>query len=711
MYFGTINGLTYFHPDSLDFNETPPSVFFTDLKLFNEPVPINEKSILSSHIDETNEIVLKYRQKVITFEFVALNYFTPGNNYYSYYLEGFEETWNKPDNKRSATYTNLSPGTYHFHLKAANNNGVWTENARSVKIIISPPFWLSNWAFILYTAFLAFLVFLYAKYVQYRSREKMAFNLERMEKEKIKDINQHKLNFFTYISHEFKTPLTLILASVEKFLSENVYKVKSSEELLLIKRNAGRLHHLINQLMDFRRIESDHETIHLKKGDIILFLKDTFSAFIPLFAKKHIHYHVNSNFENFFSYFDADKIEKILTNLISNAIKNTQEFGEIRMNVDIVNQNYKEASKKLVIDLYDSGTGIMENETKKVLLPFYQTNNENVKGSGIGLALVNSLINYLKGEMKIHSNGEKGTAVEIVLPLFDHEDMSDKNYKSIEGNKSLLIDQDLFYEEELNDPSVSEKQRDGDFEIMLVEDNKELLNFLAKHFSRKYKIYTATDGKQALEKIQRSTPDIIISDVIMSKIDGITLCSKIKSNINTSHIPFILLTAKSNIVNKIEALDVGADAYLPKPFNLKEIELVVKNMIESRNNLRKHFIKFGNIQHEQIPVNNKDQEFLNHLTAIVHEHLDDPDFNITYFTKEAGISRTLLHLKLKKLVNLSTSEFVKTIRLQKAAQLLREGQSISQAAYAVGFNDPNYFSRSFKEKYKVTPSDYKQSDI
>lgn len=711
MYFGTVNGLYYFHPDSLIQNNVAPGVHFTDLKLFNKSVEVDgENAILDSHIDETKKIVLAHEQNVVTFEFAATNFFSPGKNDFSYYLEGFENGWNKAGSKRTATYTNLSPGTYTFHVKAANNDGTWSGD-RQVQLIVKPPLWLTNWAITCYILLVLIFIYLYRRYLNYRHQEKMAYQLEKVEKEKMKELNQHKLNFFTYISHEFKTPLTLIIASIEKFLNSGISALENNlDEFYLIKRNASRLHFLVDQLMEFRKIESDHATLNFRQGNVILFLQDTFSAFIPLYAKKNISYNFQADKDEYNAYFDADKVEKIVTNLLSNAIKNTKEFGEISMRVDVVLK--KDSDKRLLkIRLADNGVGLPEGEAEKIFMPFYQGKHEKVKssGSGIGLALVHSLTKYLNGSINIESSTKKGTVIDINLPLYENYGSGVSDLKVIDGNKSLIINQDLFDEEEEGDFHIDEREEEKRFELMIVEDNKELLKFLVNYFSDFYKIIYAENGKIALDEIKKRIPDAIISDVVMPEMDGVALCKELKSNISTSHIPFILLTAKSTTENKLEGLDVGADAYLPKPFNLKELALMIKNALDSRNNLKRHFLKFGSIENYDKPVNNKDHDFLNRLLEIVNDNLEDPEFNIAAFTKEAGVSRTLLHLKLKQLVNLSASEFVRTIRLQKATRLLKEGCTVAEIAFMVGFKDPNYFSRSFKEKYGMPPSEYRET--
>ncbi|MBD8488255.1 response regulator [Echinicola sp. CAU 1574] len=709
MYFGTVNGLYHFHPDSIKPVDIPPSVHFMEMKLFNKPLQAGgSEGILDAQIDETEYVELNYYQNVITFDFVATNYFSSGKNVYSYYLEGFEKTWNKPAEKNSATYTNLSPGDYVLHVKAANPNGIWSPE-RTIQLSVKPPIWLTVWAKLLYLLLVILVIYAYKMYLNRRSKEKMVYQLEKVEKDKMEELHQHKLNFFTYISHEFKTPLTLIIAAIDKFLENSQKNSLENQDFKLIKRNAGRLHFLIEQLMEFRKAESDHTCLKLRQGDIVLFLKDTFNAFIPLYNKKNISFNFYSESENKEILFDADKVEKIITNLVSNAIKNTPEFGEINMKVSMIpsKDGHEESIR---IELEDNGIGISEQERNKIFLPFYQAkdNKDSSSGSGIGLALVNSLTKYLGGSIEAENMKDEGMRFTILLPI-NIKAKDQESYKKVVGNKSLSIDEGLF---EINENERGEMALEEEdqvvFDLMIVEDNEEMRKFLVDYFSQYYKVISAKNGLSALDKINKNVPDVIISDVVMPEMGGVELCKIIKGNIDTSHVPFILLTAKSTFENKIEGLGIGADAYLPKPFNLQELRLIVKNILESRNSLKQHFLKFGSIDNYEKPVNNKDHEFLKKLIEIVNQNLEDPSFNITSFSKEAGVSRTLLHMKLKKLVNLSATEFVKAIRLKEATVLLLEGRNVSEVAYAVGFSDPNYFSRTFKDKYGVSPSGYKE---
>jgi signal transduction histidine kinase/ligand-binding sensor domain-containing protein/DNA-binding response OmpR family regulator len=703
MYFGTINGLCYFHPDSLRTNHEPPTIYLSDIKLFNKSVPVGQGTLLVNTIDATQDISLSYEDNVITLEFGAINYYSPGYNQYAYYLEGFERDWNYVDGKSNATYTNLSPGNYTFKVKAANNDGYWSK-VRTLHVHVSPPFWLSAWAWGVYAVLVIALFFAYKSFLNYRNREKMAVQLERLEKEKINAINQHKLNFFTYISHEFKTPLTLIMASIDKFLLDRSVSEEQSAGYASIRRSAKRLHVLIDQLMEFRRIETDHARMNYVNGDIIRFLRDTFMAFQPLFAKKHIDHYFNTDTTAFTTDFDADKLEKIITNLLSNAVKYTGEQGVIDMEV-IIKAGIDLQPDRLMISIQDTGVGMGPEELANIFTVFYQTDHGKKSGSGtgIGLALVKGLVDFMKGTIEIKSAPHTGTQVMLTLPL--PRQVEKTQITLVEGNTTVDVEHVLPLTKGQKDHAAETQPQ---YQMLIVEDSEELIDFLGDHFNTIFKISKAGNGAVALEKIRKSAPDIIVSDVMMPEMDGIELCQAVKSDLSTSHISMVLLTAKTTFENRLDGLDAGADAYLAKPFSLKELSLVVKNLLSSRDRLRTHFLKFGSVKEIEFQVTNRDQDFMLKLTQIVEKHIDNSEFTITRFAEEAAVSRSLLHLKLKKLVNLSASEFIRHIRLQKAAVLLRTTDlNISEVADKVGYADSNYFSRSFKETFSVNPTEYK----
>ncbi len=704
MYFGSINGLCYFHPDSIVADNTLPKVYLSDIKLFNQSIPIENGGILEKHVDAANTLEFKYSENVITLGFASINHTTPGKMKYAFILKGFEKNWNEVDSRQSATYTNLSPGQYTFRVKAANGEGVWSDEIRELGITILPPFWMTHWAMVVYGLLIIGMFWAYRGFLNYRNREKMAVQLERLEKEKIQEINQHKINFFTYITHEFKTPLTLIMASIDRFLMDRSVTEEETSGYRSIRRNARRLHFLVDQLMEFRKVETDHAMVNYVKGDMVLFLRDTFQAFAPLFHQKNIEYHFNTTMDSMITFFDDDKLEKIVTNLVSNAVKYTTEGGAVELEA-----LFSQDNNSVDIIVSDTGAGIDEKEIEDVFTSFYQAElgKSTRSGSGIGLALVKSLVEFLKGQISIESSTYHGTEIRVSLPLTH---TIDREVDFISGNKNINLDHEFPAGVPISG-EVQAHEGASACKLLIVEDNPEIRSFLHGYLGQKYKTVRAGNGREALGKVTTDIPDVIISDVMMPEMDGLELCRRVKEDINTSHIPVILLTAKTTMENRLEGLDAGADAYINKPFSLAELEFSIKNLLDSRNSIKNHFLKFGSLEEVDVTMNNRDQEFLLKLSRIVEENLENSSFNITEFTKQAGVSRSLLHLKLKKLANLSASEFIKAIRLGKAGELLRKTDlTVSEVAYKVGYSDPNYFSRSFKEFYKVNPTEYKQEE-
>ncbi|MBN2484930.1 MAG: response regulator [Bacteroidales bacterium] len=715
IYFGAVNGLTYFKPAELTLNNRRPVIHFTDFKVFNSSLAIGEKNILHSHVNFQNQIKLKYKYKVFTIEFVALNYLSPKTNEYAYYLEGLEKEWNYVGNRNSASYTNLSPGTYTFHVKAANGDGAWSAQNRSISIKILPPFWLSVWGYLLYLIVFSSAILFYIRYTIIRHREKLNMQFALLKNKQNEELSQHRLNFFTYISHEFKTPLTLILATLEHFMDYEGLPPRFKEYGNQIRKNAMRLLFLINQLMDFRKTETDHATLSLNKGEIIGFVRSTFDTFAPLMQKKQITGEFHSGFDSYIAYFDADKIEKILVNLIGNSVNSLENGGSIMVKAEIIEKkqlpnpdNTTESLADIVLTITDNGPGLSPEKLKRVFEPYYSDRPRNIYNSGIGLALVKSLVKFLNGHIDMASAPGKGTATTIQLPLIKNPSPeSVKNEVFIENNNSISLENSIisldnepvFGDGETHDGSLKE------YELLIVEDNKELATFLSHHFARIFKTRVACDGAEGLEKAFKYNPDIVISDIMMPKINGFELCDKLKESFETSHIPIILLTAKTGHETKLEGLHKGADAYLAKPFSLRELDLHVRNIIKGKENLKKYFSRFDpkNVSIGQLA--NKDMAFVETLTRVVFEHLDNSELSVDGLCKMVNISRTLIHLKLKKITGMSTTEFIKSIRLNEAIKLLQTGNyTVSEVAYKTGFNDPDYFRRSFKKLFNTAPS-------
>ena len=706
MYFGAVNGLTYFQPDEIKIIKSEPIVHFTNFRLFNQPVLPGDKSILKKDIDQTSEITLKYSQNVISFGFIALDMYSKGKNNFFYYMDGFESGWQSAGNNRTATYTNLPPGEYYFRIKATNIYNYPNKQERSIKIIILPPIWKTYWAYLIYLILLGGTVFTLYRMNEIRHKEKLTLKIEKIEKEKLTEMHQHKINFFTYISHEFKTPLTIILATLEAFLSGENKTIPDElkNKIFTLKRNALRLQFLINQLMDFRKIETDHASPVMQTGDVICFLREIFYAFNTLFTRKELEYIFVSEYKSLYMKFDPDKLEKIVSNLLSNAFKYTPHNGGITFRVGSLTEG---ESTYLKFSVSDTGNGISNEKLEKIFNLFYKINdNQNdYQGSGVGLTLTQSLVKFLHGSISVESKQGEGTTFTVKLP-YTEELQTNNTQNNISFNRNII--DNLMLQSPPDNEEQGTKDLHKEFEILFVEDNRELLNFLADHFKQKYSTCTVTNGLDALQLIKKRMPDLVVTDLMMPRMDGISLCKELKSGFEYSHIPIIMLTAKSDIETRIGSLEVGADQYLAKPFMLSELELQIRNILVAKANLRKHFIQFGNIQVES-PIKNRDQQFIEKITSVVLEHIDDPEFGVSIITKEIGIGRTLLHTKLKQILGLSATEFINTVRLNEAQKILLKNPDLTMAevAYKVGFNDPNYFSRTFKKIFDVSPTNFR----
>jgi len=706
LYFGSIDGLCFFNSSAITTSQLSLPLRLTDFQLFNRNVIPGKSSILQNQIDHTKRIELKYNQNVFTINYVAIDYANPGSTGYAYYLEGFENKWNYVGDKNSVTYTNLSPGNYVFHIKAVNASGIANSLERTMEIYVAPPFYLSNFAYFLYFLIIAALIWTYTKFVKFLHQKKLEIQLERIEKEKIKELTQHRLNFFTFISHEFKTPLTLILASIDKFIEDKGMEFKKSAELSNVKSNASILFKLIQQLMEFRKIETDHASINLTKLDIVDFIRNATFYFETITIKKGIKLSFISSEPLFECYFDQDKMEKIFFNILSNAVKNTST-GSIEVILNFKDEN--DTQKLITILVNDTGKGMSSTELKNIFNPFYKSpvNREAPESSRIGLALVDSLVKYLNGNILIKSVPQEGTSVKIVLPVLLHLNKTQEENPLPKPQTEVpsIKQSDSLPSESIN---IDTKTK---YTLLIVEDNRELLTFLSKHFAKTYEVMTASNGLLAIKKINKTPPDIIISDVKMPKMNGIELCNSLKNDIKFNYIPIILLSDSNTEKIKIDGLDVGADAYISKPFNLKEFELLISNMIKSRVKLREHVIGIGSFIADKLPNNNKDQEFLSKLSEILEKGFSNPNITIEDIANELNTSRTSLHLNLKRILNKNATELLNEYRLKKAVIMLENNMPVNEIAYYCGYNDPNYFSRVFKRVYGDTPINYKRKAI
>ncbi|MBN2519044.1 MAG: response regulator [Bacteroidales bacterium] len=708
LYFGGINGVTYFNPENIIINQKKPEVVITNFLINNKPVPIGKKNfLLKKHISQTKKIKIPYRYSVISFEFACLNFISPEKNQYAYYLEGFEETWNYVGNQRTVTYTNLNHGNYTLRIKASNNSGIWNEDGISLAITILPPWYNTWWAYAGYFIIIGFILLLFRESVLMRARFKHDLKMEQLEKEKLAEINQVKSNFFINLSHEFRTPLTLILHPVEQLLSAKKIKPELKKQFQMMQRNAKRLLRLINQLMDISKLESDYLKPEVQNGNIAERIEFIVSSFNYRACEKSISLKYNSSHNTFTGYYDQDKLEKILYNIISNALKFTPENGEIVVNVDYYQDiPENENGGYFKISVKDNGIGIEPAEINKIFDRFYQINNQKEKeqtGTGIGLSLVKGLVNIYHGKIDVKSQIDMGTEFTIILPWAERHFPKNEIIGEV-NDYSENFDQEQKIDIQDNIPNNEIQQKNI---ILIIEDNKELNDVLTSHFTNKYRVYNCFSGTQGLEKAKEIMPDIIVSDVMMPGIDGIELCKILKNNELTSHIPIILLTSMTSEEDQVKGMETGADAYITKPFHLKLLNANIENLLDSRKKLRDLFSRSIDVKPSDISITSVDEKFLKKVIELVDKNISNPYFNVDQLSKEIGLSRAHLHRKLVSLTDLPPSGFIRIMRLKRAAKLLVEGQlQVSEVLYEVGIKSRSYFTKSFKEVFGLSPTEY-----
>jgi ligand-binding sensor domain-containing protein/signal transduction histidine kinase/DNA-binding response OmpR family regulator len=718
LFFGGINGLTYFNPDKITYNAFKPKVVITDFLIKNNAVPIGESSPLKKPISETDTIELTYDQAFITFRFAALNFINPEKNQYYFKLKGFyDDDWHYVGNQRTATYTNLDAGTYVFEIKATNNDGVFTDQVKSIRIIVLPPWWKTWWAYGLYIITIGGLLYLFYFYSVKTTKLTHELNFQQLSHEKDQELAQRKLSFFTNISHEIKTPLTLILAPVNKLINLNEGNNKTLNQLRLIQRNGERLVRLINQLLDFRKFDSGHMTLQAAEGNIVRFVKEIIMAFNSYAAHRRIGLKLVADQQRIRLWFDRDKLEKVIYNLLSNALKFSNEGGLVTIRIQPDEAN---PEKSLVIAIEDNGIGIPPHHIDNIFDQFNHLDDKqvNASGTGIGLAFSRGLVELHKGKLEVSSSvatptQEGKTVFTITLPLGNEhlaEGEAIANYKdseNIEGYRESEISASSRLAIEKRKQHVLETAGKEKLILLVVEDNEDVLQFVSSHFEEQFEIHTAQNGvlgwKVAIEVI----PDIIISDVMMPEMDGIALCGKLKNDARTSHIPVILLTARTPIIFNIEGLETGADDYITKPFNLTMLEARVWNLLDSRQKLRDRYRKEITLQPKNVAITSPDEKFLDKVMDFIEKNIAEPSLSVEELGKEVGMSRVTLYRKIKALTNQTAIEFIRSVRLKRAAQLLEQNKlNVNEVAYMVGFLDIDYFRRCFKEEFGFTPKEF-----
>ncbi len=700
MYFGGINGITHFYPEQLQDNPFSPAVVITQFNLFNKVVlPDDDTGILSEDISETERILLQPEQSSFSITFTVPNYLSAQHNTFAYKLDGFDKEWNYTDNMRTVYYSNLPPGEYIFNVKAANSDGKWNDNATVLKIKVRPYWWntlLAQIAFILLTLALVYFII---RFFYNRQLLKNQLELERIEKEKMEEVNQMKLRFFINISHEFRTPLTLIVSPLQEILSmTNDRRIQG--QVKLIQRNTNRLLYLVNQLMDYRRAELGVFELKVVERSPLPQVEELMGMFERLAKQKEIDFILENELNKETVFYDPHYFYLILSNLLSNAFKFTSQHEKIVINMKYTDENF-------VIIVCDTGNGIQKELQGKIFERFYQVNSDHL-GTGIGLSLVKRLVELHHGTIRLDSEPGKGSAFTVSFPqdrsLYSQEEMQDSERGSI---SRTILNEDLDMNSLDKEENREESSQNEKAVLLIVEDDVEVRNYLVHSFSDMMNVKYAGDGEEALTIIKNTSVDIIISDIMLPVMDGIKLCKSIKQNIRTSHIPVILLTAKTGQQEQLEGLSAGADDYVNKPFNTSILKMKVQNMFKARTRMRDHYSNTLEVDPQKITFSEMDREFLEKAKSIVEENMDNIEFSIDDFCKQIAMSRSNLHLKMKAITGESTIEFIKKIRFSHACKLLQDRRySVAEISIMVGFNTPSYFTTSFKKYFGVLPTDY-----
>jgi len=723
IYFGGSNGIVHFHPQNIVSNRYIPPVIITRLSLNNKPVLRGDDTgILRTSVTETPGITLKYDQtNTVSVEFAALNYIFPENNQYMFFLEGYESDWNKPVFQRQVTYTNLPAGKYVLKVKASNNSGVWNDEIVHFSIHVLPPPWKTWWAYTLYILFFTGFVYAVVYYFISRIRLQNDIRVKLIEKQTMEQAHQSRLNMFTNFSHELRTPLTLILNPLKSVLSDISFSAPQREPLQMAYKNANRMLLLVNQLLDLRKQDAGKMQLKVKESDMVKFIREITILFRELAGSRSIGLELHTTDDRIPAWFDSFLLEKVFYNLLSNAIKNTPDGGDILIHIQLVHEIEDKLRKELLakvpdsplyleITVSDTGKGIPEGDLENVFAPFFQVDEQDMQGTygtGLGLHITKSIIQQHHGFIRAENRTEGGACFRIILPV-NKDLFTEAQIDS--GSADYTVDMPLPEEGTHKEQSgLSVPAAHNTPIVLVVDDNTDIRHFMKTQLQEFYEVYEAENGETGWELAEKIIPDIVISDIMMPVMDGLELCARIKKHVKTSHIPVILLTARTSILQIEEGLMTGADDYITKPFDADLLKIRIRNMIENRRKVKQAYLKNFTIDLPTPATNNLDEAFLKRAYDYVKQHMSDPDLNIEDFGNQLHLSRTQLYRKIKALTGMSPSLFVSTLRLKFAAELLAESAlSVSEIAYQAGFNNPSYFTTSFKKLYNLTPSEYLQ---
>ncbi len=725
MLFGGTDGFIMFTPVKIKYNNQKPKVFFTELLINNQAiVPETKNSPLKRAIStmswregSDNKITLSHRQSNIEICFSANSYLHAEKNQYAYRMLGLSDKWYlQPGDQKAVQFFNLPAGNYTFEVKAANNDGLWGDEISALRFEVKPSPFFSVWAYIVYSLMLLAVIYFIWRYSTNKKMFEHRLEMEQLKEQNMRELTQARINFFTNISHDLKTPLTLVVDPLKQ-LKEHLPEDKSSESYVhLIEKNVSRIQRMISQLLQFREIESQKITLNQQPGDLIKYIDSIFSLFEFYANKKGIETDVTSQFESFYTKFDHDVIEKIFTNLFSNAIKYTTENGYIGVRI------YRAAPEEtaglaaaqadtayISVTVTNTGAGIPDDRKDAIFESFNRLTSRRPafeESTGLGLAIVKELVGNLEGAITLDSDNSK-VSFTVVLPFsINVEKMTDSQTVSYDYTISE-IDNILAETEETGWQGGGNRKA---CDIVVIEDDPNLRSYLERRLSQRYNVYTAANGTEGIAKVEKVYPQMVITDLMMPEADGFDVCHSLRSNIKTSHIPVIVLSgAGKHADNKIKALESGANVFIDKPFDMDFLLKQVDNLIRTQNELKELYSKKYIAEPSKLTISSMDEELLKKAMEHIERNISNTDYNVESFVSDMAIGRTLLYQKINDITGMSIKEFILDIRLKRSAQLLKESDlTISEIADMTGFNNPKYFSICFKKHFELTPSEFKK---
>ena len=697
IYLGSIDGFIAFNPKTFSENRSLPSIVITDFLLFGKEVYVGEPgSPLEKSITFSDELILQSNQNSFSFRVTALDFQAPRMSKIMYKLDGFDTDWLTIGESPIVTYSNLQYGNYTFKIKVSNSDGVWNENGISLKVHILPPFYFSVWAYFVYTLLIIGCSLYVIIYFKRRSDNKHRRQMEMFEQEKEREVYHAKIDFFTNVAHEIRTPLTLIKGPLENIILKKQVDAETREDLNVMEQNTERLLNLTNQLLDFRKTESQGYRLNFAKCNITEVLKETHIRFTSLAKQKGLEFTLQVPEKDFYAHVNQEAFTKIISNLLNNGMKYAESYVYVMLEISETDDD-----NLFRIRTVNDGVIIPDEMKEEIFKPFVRFNEQEdgkvTTGTGIGLALSRSLAELHQGTLAMEA-GEESNIFCLTLPVV--QDMT----ITLTPEAEVAIDR-------VNEISAEQAGRkDNRPTVLVVEDNPDMLTFVVRQLSRDYTVLTATNGAEALKVLDGNYVNLVISDVVMPVMDGFELCKTIKSDLNYSHIPVILLTARTNIQSKIEGMELGADAYIETPFSIEYLQACASNLIQNREKLRQAFAESPFIAANTMALTKADEEFIKRLNEVIQINYANPEFSMDDMADNLNMSRSNFYRKIKGVLDLSPNEFLRLERLKKAAQLLKEGENrVNEICYMVGFNSLSYFAKCFQKQFGVLPKDFVNS--